>query len=367
MTTPSYSDASRLAFRYLNAAGTEQDIQEHIHPFRAAYEDMANAIDMARKAGYGGDSLIARSQANAPWVRLMKHGRKLADAILTTRSIPAKSAKGMEMAYRLFANSRRMPKDVFKWWAKNQRRLDVTIQAATKWPAKVEGGDELFVVGSFRIHNVVGASGKKLARIKAIIAMAEKAARTNPVPGFDRVVYGDIHIVNRITKAHHAAWYHSGDDSVYLRLARETDKGIAQSVVHELGHRYWAKFADKERKAEWRRHHINATHQDADVVMPSPGDEVPVKFRGQKGPAVLVREDNGLYYVKAVVKGVEQEGTVAKYSIYKILREQAKREQNFPTAYASTHPEEHFCESLKLRSFRQLPADHRAEFDRVWG
>ena len=76
--------------------------------------------------------------APAPYVG--RGGFKLAEAVLATKSIPARSAKGFEMAYRLYARSRRMPKDVYKWWKTNEKRILLTLQAV-HWNDLEEGGD----------------------------------------------------------------------------------------------------------------------------------------------------------------------------------------------------------------------------------
>lgn len=356
----------RVAQQYRSAAGTEQDIMAHLKPFTDAYQKLHEAIKNGQDRKLPGTHSVVLSWAHNPWVYVINHGYKIVDAVLSTRSIPPRNAKDIEMAYRLFSTSRRLPKDIYKWWEKNQKRLDIVVEA-TKWPAKKEGSDELFTVGSFRVHNTIGATGKALEQIKSLVSLAEKAARKNPVPGFARTIYGDIYVVSRITHAHHAAWYNPGDDSIYLRMVRETDKRAAQSFLHELGHRYWSKYASAAQKQEWQKHHIDVEGKDVDVVMPKVGDEAPVKYTGQKGPAIFTKEDGGIYHFKVNIKGVERTGTVTKHDIFKFKQSVQRAEQNFPTTYASTSFEEHFCDALMLYAFGDLPTEHKAEFVRIWG
>jgi len=345
------------------AAGTAEDITRNLPAFQSAYNDMVAAIAEAQGKGLDGVSLGARRRANVPWVQLMNLGYKIAEGILSTRSIPARQAKGLEMAYRLFSQSRRMPKDAYKWWAKNQKRCLLIITAANQWPEKQEGTDELFVLGSFRVHNTVGATGPELESLKKTVEMAEKMARRNPVKGFTRTVYGDIHVVARLTKAHHAAWYHYGDDSLYLRRAKRTGMDEVQSLVHELGHRYWAKFAPKEAKLAWLRHHNQVSGKPVDVEMPEVGDPVPVvHIRGLKGDPVVSRKDGANFYFD--VKG--EVFSIPYMRLYKLMREQTRRTTNFPTAYAAKDHEEHFCEALKLLAAGALTDEHAIPFKAIW-
>jgi len=364
--------AARLAERWVarEAAGTEKDITDNLKPFAQAYKDFVQAINEAHYAGWEGSDFRIRRQANHPWIVLMQRGFKIAEGVLSTRSIPRRQAKGLEMAYRLCSNSRRMPKDIFKWWKTNQKRLDLLLEAATKWPEKVEGGDELFTIGSFRVHNTVGATGAELESLKKTIAAAEKMARRVPVPGFARTIYGDIHVVARITKAHHAAWYQPGDDSLYLRRAAKTGMDEAQSLVHELGHRFWAKFSKTDQRASWGQHHREVENNDIprdEVKLPEVGDSVPeLKLRGVKGDPVVSRTDGANFYFDVPVRGQVRTFSIGRYKLFVLRKENMKRARNFPTLYSAKDEEEHFCESLKLLAAGALSDEHAIPFKAIW-
>lgn len=352
------------------AAGSAADITDNLRPFAQAYADFVKAHNDGLARKLSGDSHTVRMWANKPWVQLMNLGFKMAEGILSTRSIPPAKAKGLEMAYRLFSNSRKMPKDVYAWWGKNQRHLDLLLEAATKWPEKQEGGDELFTLGSFKVHNTVGATGAELESLKKGIAAAEKMARKNPVPGFTRVLYGDIHVVASITKAHHAAWYYPGDDSLYLRRGSKTGMDEVQSLVHELGHRYWAKFANKAKRDAWMRHHWEVAGKDVpreDIKLPEVGDTVPeVKLKGVKGDPVVSRADGANYYFDVPFQGAVRTFSIGRVKLFMLRKENMKQAKNFPTRYSSKSYEEHFCEALKLLAAGALPKEHEIPFKAIW-
>jgi len=357
----------RLAEQWVakQAAGTAEDITQNLRPYAQAIKDLVEAINFGHANRLEGDHLLLRRKANRPWLQLMDLGYKVANGILSTRSVPPRSAKGLEMAYRLFATSRKMPKDVYKWWAKNESRLMLIAEAGMKWPEKVEGGDELFAVGSFRVHNTVGAAGAELQSLKTGIAKVEKLAKSNPAPGFARTVYGDIHVVSRITKAHHAAWYHPADDSLYLRRGSKPGLDEVQAMVHELGHRYLAKFANKASVAGWREHHWAVEGKPVEVEMPKVGDALPfVSIPGQRGDPVIAKDDGANFYF---VNPKDKVFAVSRYKLYKLKQEHEKRNISFPTPYSATSWEEHFCEAVSLLSMGKLSAEHLGPFKEIWG
>jgi hypothetical protein len=357
-----------LATRWLAAAGTAKDITDNLRPLAQAVKDYVAALNRGLEHQFPGDSRFVRSWASTPWVEIITRGRLITDGILSTRSIPRRDAKAMEMAYRLFANARRMPKDAFKWWDKNEKRITFIMEGALKWPEKVEGGDELFKVGKFRVHNTVGATGPVLKSLKDAIAKVQRAVKKNAVPGFARTLYGDIHVVSRITKAHHAAWYHPGDDSLYLRLGKALGMDDVHSMIHELGHRYWAKFASTEQQRAWFRHHLDVERQDVEVELPHLGDSIPfMRIPGVKTDPVITKEDATAYYFDVEKKGVKHTYTMSRRKMQEAYRRQAKRTQSFPTPYSATSKEEHFCDALGLISLKKLAPEHADPFKAIWG
>jgi len=349
------------------AAGTEDDIRRHLPGLKLGYEGYIKAIRDADARALPGDSIVVRRWANEPWVAIIDDGVKVVAGVLSVRSIPDKGVKPLEMAYRLLTNSRRMPQDVFKWWADNQKRIEFLITAAETWPPKTEGTDELFTLGSFKVHNTVGAKGPELESLKKGLGRVEKAVRSNPIPGFARVLYGDIHVVPRITKAHHAAWYYPGDDSVYLRRTKATGVDEVHAMIHELGHRYWHKFASPQQKKEWERVHSRAESKSVDVELPKVGDEIPVAIKGAKGRyPTIVAVEPGRFRYSIELGGETITNSLSSMTVYEFYREQQKVSKNFPTRYSATSAQEHFCDSLALLAMGNLTNEFAVPFNAIW-
>ena len=360
--------ASRYQFAHvINAAGTEDDIKATLPKFQVALAHFDSEMAAARLMNLTPTWL--RYKVGMFWVTIIREGRTLVDAVMSTRSIPTREVKNLELAYRLLDNanrSMRMPTDFFKWWATNQKRLELVARAAITWPAKQEGSEELFAVGPFRIVNTIGATGAELDSLKNAVARVAVLGLKNPVPGFARAVYGDIHVVARITKAHHAAWYYPHEDSLYLRRARHTGMDEIHAILHELGHRYLAKFATNEQKMEWRQHHRVADGKGVEVELPVVGDTLPVQVGKAKGYPTITKIEGGKFFYEIDVDGKTHANSIPVLKVYSFYRQQQRVSKNFPTAYSATSAEEHFCEALALYALGNLRGEHLAAFESIW-
>jgi hypothetical protein len=343
------------------AAGSEQDIAQNIVPFERAHAAFKKAVEDGLARGISGDNYVVRQRANLPWVELMDKGYKIADGILGTREIPARKAKGLEMAYRLYARSRKMPKNVYKWWKTNEKRILLTIAAAKTWPEKQEGTDALFRLGPFTVHNTTGASGAKLEAFKKMLVTAtNKVKADKDVPGLRKVLYGDIYLAGQLNKARTAAWYNIQEDVVYCRVANAKwgfDESFA--LVHELTHRYWRKFMSREAKALWEKHHRKTSYKKVEIPPPEVGEALPVRIKGApRGWRPVIKEIKESAYTFARPDGSESE--ISKYRLLKFRRETMGDELRFPTAYSAKNAEEHFCEAVASDAFGSLGPEHTA-------
>lgn len=356
----------RLEARWKVAVGTEQDIQTRLPVLERAYKDFVETHQLILVAEIPGTSRDARMSLNKEWVALLENGYKVAEGLLATRAIPPRQAKGLELAYRLCYKSRRMPQDILKWWKTNQKRFVLLINAAKTWPQKQEGTDDLFKIGPFTVHNTVGARGAQLEAFKKMVEVAVQKSKANPIPGFAQTLYGDIYLVGAITQAHHSAWYHIREDTVYCRIAKKKwSFDEAHALIHELGHRYWHRFADAEAKAKWESHHMNVKYQRVDVPEPELGDEIPVRIKGapRGWRPKLMSKTNGQFWFQRPDGSM---GSIMAHRLMKVIRENEGNALKFPTAYSATSEQEHFCESLALRALGSLPAEHEIPFKTVW-
>ena len=289
------------------------------------------------------------------WEYVINAGAELSRIVLDQKAIPAGQAKKIEMAARLFMSALRFPKKFDNWMKKNTRHIKYLEEAAKKWKDKEEG-DELFKIGPFDVHNTIGASDKDLEGIKTLvskgISLVKKAS--GALTGYKKTLYGDVFVVGKLLKSHTMAWYEIGDDSVYMRLMKKVDYDDLQSLLHELAHRYWRKFLSHGVKTRWHVHHNAVGGSMAGKVdMPEVGDILPFSVNKTKKPKVLGIE-SGVYILEA------RSGNplaVQKMTLYKWMQQEQKTGK-YPTRYAATDAEEHFCEAMALYALGKLGPEH---------
>jgi len=349
-------DVAMLAFRVTLAALDE----------KVAF---AKLKDFDTKFGLG---YVFGNQFNA----FIEAGGRLVREILAEKEIPARSGKVFEMAGRVFMSIRAWPRDVYGWLDKNRRSFDLLLESES-WPNKTAGGDLLFSVGPLTIHNTVGFTGADLASVKGAVGGMVRGIKGLDVPSdIERVLYGDVFIVARLSQGKTMAWYNPDEDRLYVRSAISTGEDDVRFGIHEFGHRYWRRMADTSRKRDWQRHHwdVEGGHgRHLHVEYPKVGDELPwLRFTGLgRNPpnpvvvAVIGTPGHGVG-AKYVVEVAGKRGTIRDDSIIEMAMKRSKREA-FPTPYSATDEEEHFCEALSLLATGQLREPHLSEFRRIWG
>ena len=235
-------------------------------------------------------------------------------------------------------------------------RLQLLYQAGQKWPDKTDADSEQkFRWGAFTIHNTVALTGDPLEKIKDALKRVEVLVKASPVPGIEKVLYGDVMIVAKINKGNVVAFYTPGEDVVYLRPSHQSGTDEIEALVHELGHRYLSKFIDKKVKANWARYHNTLPYLRGESgTLPKEGEPFPFLIKGVKGTAIVQKIEGDKFFVNEI-------GYITKSAIERILENKTK----YPTAYAAKDYEEHFCESLALNATGHLKDTHLSAFKNI--
>ena len=341
---------------------SETDRMESFKKLWDAYRDAGMVVARLRK--YGLDGTWSTNKAWFPtWQELIEKGQEVSKDILSTRSIPNDRKDQLELTYRLLFGSSKPPNNFLTWWDDNRSHI-LILNEAIKWPAKTDGTDELFTVGSFTVHNTVGATGPELKAIKDELERAGTAIKSNPVPGFAKVLYGDVHVVGNIREAHNAAWYDIADDSLYLRLKQATGMDEVHALIHELGHRYWHKFAEPAKKKAWEALHNKLKRRPAQL--PSVGEEVHVDVNGANGRWPIVTEVTPKHiYFTIDINGRPYKDAISVAVMSRYYKD-VQRSSVFPTRYSATSAQEHFCESVALMAMGTLTDEFAVPFNAIW-
>ena len=303
------------------------------------------------------------------WYRMVRDaGPYLIEGILNTRVIPPGKAKAVEMTARLFrvtvSGRHKGPKDMVAWFDTNRPRLELVVTALKSWPIKTEetAGEQLFKVGPFTVHNTVGLTGDKLDAAKALLEKGIAAAKRSLMPGFERVLHGEVFLVGQIYGgAKTLAWYNESKDEVFIRPFLKISRNDVHSFVHELAHRYWAKFCPVAVKQAFNDYDVTLRFKHHSVEYPEAGKPLALSTEKGKPPPIVSRVDRGTGRIY-LDDGVS--GFVALDTYLKILRENAKK-LTFPTMYSATKMTEHFAEAVALQTTGDLTGHHLEAFEQI--
>lgn len=286
-------------------------------------------------------------------------GRTWANHVVDAISIPPKKAKGIEMVARLFNRPRR-PKDVLAWYMKNHKRLNLLVEA-TDWPVRSKG-EGIIIMGSFHVHNTLGLEGKALDEVRDTLAKAESLLRSSKVPRMNSAVYGSVYLVGQIKRKNWAAWYQPKNDGIYYRPGLKVSREVKlQTLIHEIGHRYWKRLAPADLKAAWKQHDGSMRNSLETGRIPEVGEVLPMIINKK-----TVRVDShGGGNVRLVEDSTGELVGEASYKQVMGWMADAAQRLKFPTLYAATEAEEHFCEALALYSTGKLKEPHKSAFEKV--
>ena len=350
-----------------------------IATYLAAYQLYANTVDHFRPKGYQGTEKALRDVVTNPWSYLIGEGGTIVDYILDKLVVPPNKTKSFEVAARRVraSGSANPPRNVFTWWDENADRFALLADGYLLWPEKTEGSNELFKLGSFTVHNTINLKGAKLDKIKEILGSTETTMSKNCIPGLDKTLYGDIYIVAQIRQTTTVAWYNTQTDKVYFRAAKNDKWAELESILHELGHRYWKKVATPQQKDAWNDWYRKQKALGAEI--PKVGDvyetfnaaketqglglsrmeiqRVDYAFASKGGPTTVVFFS--LSTETQSISGALRWGSSVQDTWAKI--------QNFPSPYAAQDAEECFCEMLAFFAMGLLPSKYATPFLSIWG
>jgi hypothetical protein len=283
----------------------------------------------------------------------------MAELAIQTRTIPSGQTKALELAARLMTLAR-VPSNVVQWYETNRPKLNFLLETLT-WGEKSSGpsgGLELITVGPFKLHNTIGAKEKQFKELQALVKAAVKAI--TPVMDFKKVLYGDVFVVGQLRQSRTLAWYSPTEDEVYLRnLAKKGIDDLA-SLVHELGHRYWFKFATPNQKRNISALYSKLGWDARRVEVPvlKAGQLLPVNLRGELTPRKIVNVTPLSYELGSGI-------SVRIRAVEDILKRKAVEGKLFPSGYSMKNDVEFFAECLSFYILGRLPAALVPQFEKA--
>lgn len=337
-------------FTLLNAPGavTDKDIQDAYNALKRDYEGALNSIQRQFPDGLDAlgklkqkDIYFSSTDAFLAWSGARSYINKLTQR----KQVPARHTRLFEKAHRELEKN---TKAYELFFAKNQDIFRMLLESNT-WP-DIQAGDVTRQVGSIRLVNQAGGA-VDLDAIAKFVTGAVGRMQSSGVPRVGGILYGDVFVTGAIQRNKAvAAFYDGHHDNLYvLALPRFSGKEL-HVLIHEFGHRYWQKFASHALKTAWEAHH--GTIGSGDVAPPVVGEVLPYV----NGDHVVTGMDDDWIYVGS--------GQVDRKAWLASAKEH-QRHLAFPTPYARTSAEEHFCEAFAMHCLGTLSKPHEEAFERI--
>jgi hypothetical protein len=286
-------------------------------------------------------------------MRVHQAGRAVMPLLVAVKVVPPAQRRAFEKAYREFTRTRRM--DYAAWAAKNIESINL-LASTRKWPDiadAVPDEDAPNAVSNVGDVKVINQSSQDPKQTVELVRRAIQLMQNSSVPSISRALYGEVFITGEIArKKNMMAFYDINRDMVFvLAVKRFADKQL-HSLIHEFGHRYWRKFMSKSAKEAWLAHHGVMASHSVQVEDPKIGEPLPYV----KGSPIVERIEHGNFYV--------QGGYISRMSWWEAAR-QNLRAGRFPSNYAASDPEEHFCEALGYFCMGELDGDNLKAFRHI--
>jgi hypothetical protein len=287
--------------------------------------------------------------------------RALLDTLVHSIAIPKKHWKSIQNLYVKVFKVLPLDSQFEPWFVSNEKRLRLLLQS-NLWPANLK----VHKAGSFTIHNPIDVSDDVVSSIMLSLLKIHFLAPDTLIPDFMRAAYGDVYLVNNISRNDWWAWYEDERDSIYLRGDLASD--CLQTLIHEISHRYWKLFMSDKLKSDWIRYHKTQKKKAASKTLCiQTGDVFPFEVSGIHHP--VVKSYSGEYLIihdstdSSSVLEIPMDGST-HYDIAKILRA-INKTRYFPNAYAASSPEEHFCECVAYMATGSLKGLMKDEYINV--
>lgn len=343
-------DGKRVARLWLErqaALSFDQAYQLYKKTYEEAYSELLE---------FGVEAVTTAGRAPL-WVsvfRLFLVGHELCKIILSNREIPKAKFKSFEKANRTFARKNPPKKGNSLWFVKNLKDAQFLLESK-QWPERGQDSERGFTVGPFSVLNQTHHEPDAVVKL---LQSGLNLLQKSKVPSIGKALYGDVLIVGEVNRNKNLmAEYYPSEDLIRISMVSRFSEKLLHNLIHELGHRYWRKNLPRDPKVNWMRHHSHMKNGDYRTELPKVGEVLDLvkgspKMKGfvsHKGKMCLQDENGALHFVASYAKSLSRRS----------------ESQSFPTSYASTDEEEHFCEALALYSLGELKEPHKTNFETI--
>jgi hypothetical protein len=301
--------------------------------------------------------------------RALIYSVHLADFLFHKINFPENKSRRV----RAIKNKLKLPRsryNAFSWFADRTKHIDDML-TLLRHPLREEGDNEV-EVGPFTLKNPINLGEDKVEEMKEACTQALSRCTNSLAPNFTQALYGDVVLVEKLGRASWYAWYSSTKDEITMKYMDRDKAEFIKTFIHEIGHRYYRKILSEDKKRLWRRYDLNCHYaqrlnlsdwigKDINLYALKKRTKTSVGSNPNKGvPAKISRiSHRGVYLV--LPDGSEVGAYREKY-----IKEHIKAQTGiFPTTYATSDVEEHFCEALAYKAVGKLHPKSLEAFNNI--
>lgn len=263
---------------------------------------------------------------------------------------------------RTIKNKFKLPRNRFngaKWFSDRRTHLADMLNLL-KHPLREEG-ENTIDVGPFTLSNPINLSSEKVEEMKEACTQALALCTNSLAPNFTQALYGDVVLVEKLGRANWYAWYSSSKDEITMKYMDRDQKEFMKTFIHEIGHRYYQKNLSREKKRLWKIYDQRCHRSHRVNLRDFVGEDIGLYAKKKRTRTSIGSKPNG---VPAKISRFNPRGGVylvlpdgSEIGVYKekyIKNHLKSRSGMFPTTYATTDVEEHFCEALAYKAIGKL-------------
>ena len=300
--------------------------------------------------------MVERSRTGTAFVVYIVH---LADFLFHKINFPEKKSRRV----RAIKNKLKLPRQSFngKKWTQDRYSHINDMLELLRFPLREEG-ENTVDIGPFVLKNPINLSTEKVEEMVDACTRSLTYCTNSLAPNFNQALYGEVVLVEKLERASWYAWYNSVKDNITMKYMNREKEEFMKTFIHEIGHRYYKKVLCKSKKALWRIYdrecHLGSSVYLDDFI----GKDIGLYARKKRtrtsigpnpnrGVPVVISRLTHKGVVLAWQDGSELEGWYRK----KYLKRHIKARRGlFPTNYAGTDVEEHFCEAIAYKALGKL-------------
>ena len=236
-------------------------------------------------------------------------------------------------------------------WARTRKSHINDMLALLRYPVRQEG-ENTVNVGPFTLQNPINLDSQKVEEMVEACTQALSRCTNSLAPNFTQALYGDVVLVEKLGRANWYAWYSSAKDEITMKYMDRDKEEFMKTFIHEIGHRYYQKTLSAEKNiglyAEKKQRGWSLSTQA------KAGSLKTTLFMGLNNTAIMQTIFGGGGADGLPRFKTENGDVIGPYQIAGIKKHIKAKTGLYPTKYATTDVEEHFCEAIAYKALGKL-------------